>query len=63
MPLPRNSRLKPITARVGHCARVGAGTPRQRSSAYSTPPAITKRVPEITDSGGMPPSSARWMPR
>ena len=61
-PLPRPSSSAPITARLRHCARVGAGRPRRRSTAYIRPPATRKRPPAIS-SGGSPPSRAKRIPR
>ena len=62
MPLPSTSRNTPIIAALPHCARVGAGTPRQRRKAYIRPPAMMKRTPPSRN-GGKPPSSAKRMPR
>ena len=62
-PLPRPSSSAPITARLRHCAALGTATPRQRRTAYITPPASTKRVPDTPISGGHPPSRARRIAR
>jgi len=63
MPLPSSIISRPMTARVGHCARVGDGTPRRRSTAYSRAPATSMRPPDTPSSAGQPPSSAKRMPR
>ena len=62
MPLPSNSSSAPITAALPHCARVGAGMPRQRSTANINPPAMMKRMPPSRN-GGKPPSSAQRIAR
>ena len=62
MPLPSTISSTPMNTRSFHCARVGAGTPRQRSTAYISTPATRKRPPAMRN-GGKPPSSAKWMPR
>lgn len=63
MPLPSSNKAAPIKATFFHCARVGAATPRQRSTAYSTVPATMKRVPDTMVSGNAPPSSANRIAR
>jgi hypothetical protein len=61
-PLPSPSSNAPITAALRHCARVGAVSPRRRSTMNISPPAMTKREPAIS-SGGNPPSSAKRIAR
>lgn len=63
MPLPSSNRAAPIIATFFHCARVGAATPRQRSTAYSTVPATMKRAPDTMVSGSAPPSNAKRIAR
>ncbi|MNV08664.1 hypothetical protein D3C71_991350 [compost metagenome] len=63
MPLPSTSMVRPMIARLRHWRLVGAGEPRQRSTAYISEPAMMNRPPETIVSGSAPPSSASRIPR
>src|SRR3990172_5177508 len=50
-PLPTSSSSVPMTAALCHCARVGAGAPRERAHRNSTPPATRNRTAAMLKGG------------
>ena len=50
-PVPHASSITPMSEALNHPARVGAGTPRARTTAYRINPAMRNWLP-IINSGG-----------